>query len=149
MKIVYLDTSAIVKRYIEETGSEIVHQVYEKALLGETLIAFSTWNIVEAISVFNKYVNRGFITESDYNVVKQMFLSEIIRLTRLRILKLIPVKTRILMHCIQIMEKHKLYVADALQIVSAKEIGSSEFYTADKRLYEVSLLEGLNSVYLG
>jgi predicted nucleic acid-binding protein len=31
MKTVYLDTSAIVKRYIQETGSDVVAQLYTKA----------------------------------------------------------------------------------------------------------------------
>jgi predicted nucleic acid-binding protein len=47
MKTVYLDTSAIVKRYIQETGSDVVVQLYSKAWLGDLKIAYSAWNIAD------------------------------------------------------------------------------------------------------
>jgi predicted nucleic acid-binding protein len=34
MRIVYLDTSAIIKRYVQESGSEVVASLYSKAWLG-------------------------------------------------------------------------------------------------------------------
>ena len=52
MTIVYLDSSAIVKRYILESGSEVVSNVYCKALNGELTLSFSTWNIGEVLGVW-------------------------------------------------------------------------------------------------
>ena len=45
MSIVYLDSSAIVKCYVLEPGSDIVSKVYLKALSGELLLSFLAWNI--------------------------------------------------------------------------------------------------------
>ena len=45
MKIVYLDTSAIVKRYIQEAGSDVVASLYSSAWQGDVKISFSLWNI--------------------------------------------------------------------------------------------------------
>jgi len=147
MRIAYLDTSAIIKRYIEEKGSDIVYEIYEKALTGDVHIAFSAWNIGEVIVVFNKYLSRGYISEKEYKTVKKLFISELIRFSKLRLLRLIPVKTEIIISSIPLIEKYKLYIADAIQITSARKINSNEFYTADRRLHEVALSENLNSIY--
>ena len=54
----YLDTSALVKRYVKEPGSEIVDRIYTKAYRGLAVIAASYWNITEAAVVFDKYERR-------------------------------------------------------------------------------------------
>jgi len=51
-------------------------------------------------------------------------MGETIRLLRLRILRMVPVKTRLLIQTWHIIEKYHVYEADALQIVSAKHIGA-------------------------
>jgi len=149
MRTTYLDTSAIIKRYIEEKGSAEVHKVYGRELVGDIYIAFSAWNIGEAIVVFNKYLNRGYISEKEYETVKRLFISELIRFAKLRLLRLVPVKTEIIISSIPLAEKYKLYIADTIQITSAKRVNSSEFYTADRKLHEAALSENLNSIYLG
>ena len=37
--LVYLDTSAIVKRYVEEPGSMLMNEVYGKVLSGDVLLS--------------------------------------------------------------------------------------------------------------
>ncbi|MGC9149373.1 MAG: type II toxin-antitoxin system VapC family toxin, partial [Sulfolobales archaeon] len=54
-EIYYLDTSAIVKRYVAEPGSEVVDEVFRDAYRGSAVISFSSWNIAEAAVVFDKY----------------------------------------------------------------------------------------------
>ncbi|MEM2940535.1 MAG: hypothetical protein QW304_03170 [Thermoproteota archaeon] len=41
-----------------------------------------------------------------------------------------------------------MYVADALQIVSAKQAGARKLVTGDRRLAEVSMIEGLEVLHL-
>ncbi len=50
----YLDTSALVKRYVKEPGSEVVDKIYAKAYRGIAVIAISYWNIAEAAVVFRQ-----------------------------------------------------------------------------------------------
>lgn len=146
--IVYLDSSAIVKRYILEPGSKIVSEVYCKALNGELTLAFSVWNIGEVLGVFDKYCRRGWLSREDYEKARYQFIGETIRLLRLRILRIIPVKTRLLIQTWRIIEKYHAYGADALQIVSAKHVGAQELYTGDKQVHEIAVKEGINSTYL-
>ena len=53
-RIVYLDSSAIVKRYIREPGSDAVRKVYLKAYSGEVILSLSVWNIGEVLGAFDK-----------------------------------------------------------------------------------------------
>jgi predicted nucleic acid-binding protein len=59
----YLDSSTIVKRYVEETGSESVSLLYGKSDVQELTLCFSLWNLGEVIGVIDYYQKRGWITE--------------------------------------------------------------------------------------
>ena len=57
-EIYYSDTSALVKRYVEERGSETVDGVYGDAYRGVKTLSFSFWNIAEAVVVSDKYAGK-------------------------------------------------------------------------------------------
>lgn len=57
---IYLDSSAILKRYLRERGTEKVKKVYLEALNGEATLHLSTWNIGEIIGALGKYHRRGW-----------------------------------------------------------------------------------------
>uniref|UniRef100_A0A7C5Z047 PIN domain-containing protein n=1 Tax=Ignisphaera aggregans TaxID=334771 RepID=A0A7C5Z047_9CREN len=148
MKTIYLDTSAIVKRYIKETGSDIIVSLYSKAWLGELKIAFSLWNIGEVLGVLDKYHRRGWLSKDDYELARLEFLGETLKMLRLRVLKVIPVKASIIAKTWSLVEKYHVYQADALQIVSAREAGTSQLYTADQVLCKVGTEEQLEVICL-
>lgn len=145
----YLDSSAIVKRYVLETGSDVVGDFYERVLNGELNVAFSAWNIGEVLGVLDKYFRRGWLGKEDYEMARLQFIGEILKLIRLKLVKIIPVRTELLISTWNLVEKYHIYQADALQVVSAKYIGATTFLTGDKLLFEVAVKEGLNSTYLG
>ena len=39
--LLYSDTSAIVKRYLKESGSDLISEIYEKTLNGDAPLSFS------------------------------------------------------------------------------------------------------------
>lgn len=145
-QIVYLDYGSLVKRYVKEPGSKIAREVYLRAYSGELIITFNSWNIGEVLGAFNKAYVRGILSGKNYTIAKSKFLHEIRRLARLGVLRLIPVRFRLLVEGWRLLEKHHLYPADALQIVSAKEVNATEFLTGDERVYEAAKTEGLNAV---
>ena len=147
--MVYLDSSAIVKRYVLEPGSEIVSGVYDKALSGGLALTFSVWNIGEVLGVLDKYYRRGWLDKQDYTKARYQFIGETIRLLKLRLLKIIPIKTRLLIRAWPLIEKYHIYIADALQVISAKHVGAQKLYTGDKQVHEIAVKEGINSIYLG
>jgi len=145
-KIVYLDTSAIVKRYVLERGTEVVKALYSNAWNGEVRLSFSLWNIGEVLGALDKYRQRGLLGDNEYRASRKMFLSETIRMLKLGILKIVPLKLSIVVESWRIIEKHHIYEADAIQIVSAMHIKASELYTADKRLCEIADEEGIKVI---
>jgi predicted nucleic acid-binding protein len=147
-RLVYLDSSAIVKRYVEEAGSEEVCKLYDLALAGELTLSFSAWNIGEVLGVLDKYRRRGWLEDGDYVAARAMFIGETVRLLRLRLLLLVPVHVRLLARAWRLVEKHHIYQADALQVVSASYVGASEMYTGDEDLHRVATAEGVRSFVL-
>ncbi len=146
---VYLDTSAILKRYLDEEGSDVVKGLFRDAYRGEVKLAFSFWNIGEVIGTLDKRLRRGQLSRDDFDFLKKGFLAEVKRFTRLGVLEVVPVHSLILADAWKLIEKYHLYQADALQIVSAKYVEAGSFYTADKRLHRAAIEEGLNSILLG
>lgn len=147
--VFYLDSSVIVKRYVEEHGSDYVRQLYIQAYNGLVKIAYSLWNIGEVLGVLERSRARGFITIEDYQIAKVLFLSETWRLAKLGSLLIVPLKLSILKTSWKIIEKHHVNQAYALQIASAKAVNASEFLVADRILHQIALEEELNSKYIG
>ena len=146
--IVYLDSSAIIKRYINEPGSNTVRSIYRKAYTGDLKIAYSVWNIGEVLGAFDRARRLGRITSDEYRLVKGRFLSEAKRMVKLGIAIIQPIRLSILKISWKLVEKHHIYVADALQIASAKNVGAGKFLTGDEKLHETALAEGLASICL-
>jgi len=121
--------------------------IYNKVLSGEFKLAFSVWNIGEVLGVFDKYFKRKWLSNQDYRRARYLFIGETLRLLKLRLLHLVPVRTRLLMQALLYIEKYYLYVADALQVVTAKHVGAQTLYTGGKHVHEVGVKEGIGSVY--
>jgi len=145
-QVAYLDSSSLVKRYVKEPGSNLVKDLYLKAYSGELIIAFSSWNIGEVLGAFDKAHSRGILDSKSFLTAKNRFLLETRRLIRLGVLRLIPVRFKLLVECWTLLEKHHIYQADALQVASAKAVNATKFFTGDKRIYEIADAEGLNTV---
>ena len=146
---VYLDSSAIVKRYVLEKGSDRVKEIYLKAFNGVVTLFFSVWNVGEVLGVLDMYYRRKWLGSEDYRVARESFITETVRLLKLGVAKVVPVRSRLLAECWPLAEKHHIYEADALQIVSAKHFSVDQLLSNDRRLVDVSNKEGVNALYLG
>ncbi|MCL4346146.1 MAG: type II toxin-antitoxin system VapC family toxin [Candidatus Thermoplasmatota archaeon] len=148
-KVVYLDSSAIVKRYVYETGSEFIRAQYSEAYLGNILLSFNAWNIGEVIGLFDRAHRQKRITSEQLDEVMGRFSNETARLKKISRMRIITLSESVLESSWDVVIKHHIYVADALQITSAIEAGCNEFYTGDEKLHKLALSSGLNSFYLG
>jgi predicted nucleic acid-binding protein len=63
-KNVYLDTSTIIKRYLEEKGSQLVDDIYARAEVGALRISFLMWNVGELIGALDQHLRRKVISIS-------------------------------------------------------------------------------------
>jgi predicted nucleic acid-binding protein len=145
-KLAYLDTSSLVKRYVSERGSEVVDRLYGESEGGRLRLAFSIWNIGEAVCVFDRYRVRGLITVEEFKRARRDLVSESLKLSRLEALSLLPISSSALVGSWSLVSKHHIYAADALQISSSKEAGAEMFLAADRRLLEAASAEGLRAV---
>ena len=144
----YLDSSAIVKRYVLEEGTEKVKDTYLEALSGTAILNFSIWNIGEVLGALQAYYRRKWLENDDYTAARESFVAETTRLIKLGVAKVIPVRSKLLTQSWLFVEKYHIYVADALQIVSAKNLGVDRLLSGDRRLVDVSREEGVESDYL-
>lgn len=119
------------------------------SLDGDLTISFSIWNIGEVLGVSSMYRRGKWLSDDDYNMAREGFIMETIRLVKLGLVRLIPVRVRLVTQAWSLIEKHRIYEADAIQIASADYVDASKIYSGDKRLVEICGEEGLEGVYLG
>lgn len=143
---VYLDSSAIVKRYVSEPGSSAVDLVFDKCWLGELSITTSIWNIGEVLGVFDIRRRRGWFSEDEFRNVLRNFTGEVIRLLRLKVLEIFPVLTPILIESWPLILGEHIYEADALQIQTCIFSNSNVLLSADKELINIALRTGIKAV---
>ncbi len=142
----YLDTSALVKRYVPEPGSDYIDNVFTNAFIGSDTILLSYWNVGEAATVFDK-TERKFKTISAQKSLTLM-LDEFEYLSKMKSLELEDASTTLLKAAINLVLRHHIYIADALQIVTAKKFKAEKFLSAEGRLVEVASDEGLEAIYV-
>ncbi len=145
MAKLYLDSSAIVKRYIAEKGSESVAEIYQKSDTKEISICFSMWNIGEAIGVIDQYQRRGWITEDQFTSAVGGLAGETLRLMRIEALELLPINSSGLSDAWDLIRRHHIYQGDAIQIVSCAASKADKLVSADKMLLEIAEKEGIRS----
>ena len=148
-KRVYLDSSVLLKRYVREKGTDEAEEIFRDAYSKKVILITSIWNLGEAIGVLDRKRRRGEIENEIFSTLKMALLGDVKRMAGLGIMRLVPVHSMLLVDSWKLVEKHHIYQADALQIVSAKYESAEEFYTADKRLHKVARGEGLNSILVG
>ena len=147
--VVYLDSSAIVKRYVREPGSDVIRRTYLRAYSGDVVLSCSAWNVGEVLGALDRARRLGRLSEKAYSTARRRFLLEVRRMSRLGAMLVVPVRVRILARAWRLVEEHHIYVADALQVATAEYVRASQFMTGDGRLHDVAAKEGLNSVLLG
>ena len=143
---IYLDSSAIVKRYVSEPGSSAVDYVLDEGWAGEVSIVTSIWNIGEVLGVLSERRKRRWLSESEFKRVLEDFASETVRLLRLKVLEIFPVLTPILIEAWPLILNERIYEADALQIQTCMHSGSNVLLSSDKELINVALKAGLKAM---
>jgi len=130
---VFFDTSAFVKRYVSEAGTDAVLQWCDQA----TEILLSGITLPEVISTFCRLQREGNITDTQYRQLKSLLMADI---EDVAICDLTPV---VLAQAIWSLEKNVLRGMDAIHIGSAVALKADVFISADKRQLEAATRSGL------
>lgn len=143
---VYLDTSSIVKRYVDEVGSELVDRIYAKAEAGTHVIIMSLWNLGEVLGVLDNYRSRKFLNDETFGKVLENLLAESEKMLRLGSMRILPLALDILVETYVLLLKHHIYQADALQIATCKVSKSNLLISADKQLLKAARAEKIEAL---
>jgi predicted nucleic acid-binding protein len=140
----FFDTSALVKHYHAETGTDVVDRVINEAG-AELLIARLT--LVETISVFAIKVRTGEFDAAEFARLRGLFATHVAR-RRYQVFRLLNVhhdraRDLIANHGL----RRQIRTLDALQLSVALHLHQvvpiDQFVCADQRLCDIALLEGL------
>ncbi len=140
--LLYLDSSAIVKRYLEERGSNALDTVYEGLESEEHRAAFSVWNLGEVVGAIDTRAERGDLDERSRHEALRLLMGETRKFAAMRRITLLPVGGSLLEESRDLIVKHHIYQADALQLATARLAESGLFLTADRRLAACAKTEG-------
>ena len=145
MTAYFLDSSALVKRYVSETGSVWVQQITAPQTGNLLFIARITW--VEVISAFARRQREGSLTSADVALVIQTFRSDLN--TQYQVIEL---DATLAVSAGQVVGQYPLRAYDAVQLASVLRIQpafattqstSLIFLTADNRLSAIAGALGL------
>jgi predicted nucleic acid-binding protein len=141
----YFDSSALVKLYVAETGSEWVNTAVQAEEQARVWIA--KIGIVEAASAIARHHRTGNITSPKRDLLFQALLFD----SRNR-LALISESNKIIALAVNITQKHPLRGYDAVHLAAALELNkqlsenqlsSIIFVSADENLNQAAFAEGL------
>lgn len=138
--IFYADTSALAKRYLEEPGSDVVHDYVEQAEFRYTS-ALTHLELVATVEL-SKRIRR--INSPQYRLVIAKLGADI----QQGLFTLMDVSPEILKRAIPFIRIHHLRSPDAIQLSTAVEIsrrmsGELHFLCADHALLKAARAEGL------
>lgn len=136
--ILYCDTSALIKRYVEEEGTEAVDRLWDSALA----IVTSTVAFAEALSAFSRKFREGILTHKEYLEAVKSFKKDHNHLILVQINKDLNVFIE------DLVSRHPLRGFDAIHLASAITFTQSEsiemvFACFDDTLNQSALKEGL------
>jgi len=141
----YLDTSALLKRYVDEVGSAWLRRALASA--HEIVIVTTELLIVEVISALNRRVREGTVTAHNYVRLSARFRDDCRDAYHL----IAPVGAIIDVAC-SLLERHPLRAYDAVHLATALSINQRlteagevglAFLSADARLNDAAAAEGL------
>lgn len=143
--IYYADTSALLKRYVQEKGSS-----WLTALIipeNQALLITSKLTLAETASAFARRRRAGTITDAIYRDVNQAFLHDCHTQYQL-----VDVNDEIIALARELLDRHPLRAYDAMHLAAALVVNefcissydhTITFLSSDKRLNTAAAAEGL------
>lgn len=140
MGLVFFDTSALVKRYYEESGTETVDELLES----DDTVVISSLAIIETVSAFRRKINMGDISEEQANYLLSAFFEE-----ALEDFVIVPIEESVLSFSFDLILQDDLRTLDSLQLSAAHSLDPGEqrltFVSADEDLVSTARQRGLDA----
>ncbi len=119
---IYLDSSALVKRYIRERGSDGVLDRCRRA----TEIGIGVLSFPEVISCFNRLLREAKLRTTDYRKLKEGLRLDLSEAT------ILDITPRVIALAVRCLELEAVRAADAIHAATAREFACRLFLSADR-----------------
>jgi predicted nucleic acid-binding protein len=129
----FFDTSAFIKRYINESGSAEIQKLFEEA----DHVGISILLPVEAVSTFARLKREQRISEKQYRLLKDELFEDI------RDITIISLSPQILRSAIEALENNSIKALDAIHIGCALEYQPDFFVSCDAQQLSAAARSGL------
>lgn len=141
MADLYLDTSALLKRYRTEAGTAVVDDILDAAGPGQRLYT-SSLTVVEVVSVLRRLARRGALTEPARAVIAARALEDLRSSVRT-----VDMAGPITSGAIDYADRHGLYAADAIHLATILHLAGESgrpycLVTSDQDLARAGRREG-------
>ncbi len=133
---IYLDTSALIKRYIQEEGTEIIDLLFDRASPAIALV-ISLWNLSESMVAVDKYRRRGALSDDELRGVVRRLIAEVREYWERGVMKIVPVSPELVVETWRYILGQHVYAGDAVQLVTCVRERCDLLVAADRRLVEV------------
>jgi uncharacterized protein len=137
--LVFFDSSAFVKRYVREPGTDEVLDWCDRA----TEIGLAGIALPEIISAFCRLRRESLVSVEQYGLLKSSLLADI------EDAALCDLAPTVMAQTVLALENNTLRAMDAIHIGSAVILKADVFISADKRQCEAAVQVGLRVVSLG
>jgi uncharacterized protein len=143
----YMDTSALIKHYHEEVGTDAVNRLLSAVLSEKAQGLVSSLALPETISTLNHKKNNRLITQKKFDEIISIFYEE------MKYFNIISAADQFIVSSIPYILKHNLNSADAIHLTTAlseytlsKATGAFYFVCCDKRLLSAAKQEKLKTI---
>jgi predicted nucleic acid-binding protein len=127
--ILYCDTSALVKRYVNEAGTDIVDAAWEPA----SVIATSVVAYAESMAAFHRRQREGYLTQKNLRLICDKFKNDY------RQFVLVPADHHLHQSIDHLLKHHPLRGFDAIHLASALIFNSDDKETVVFACFDASL----------
>ena len=133
--VVFFDSSAIIKRYIKEIGSEIVDTLIEQA----KIMIIGPLTVIECLSGIRRVLEEGKITDENYMKYQKEIDYDLRDITE------VPYNEQLKIITKDMIDKYQLKTLDAIQLAACllqKDVVDN-FVCCDKKLNNAAEKEGI------
>lgn len=129
----YFDSSSFAKRYIEESGSDLLDSVFQET----DYLGLSVITAAEIFSALNRRKRERSIKLEEYILAKSHLIADI------RDAEIIDLTNEVISRTISILEKSHLRTLDAIHVASAYRWNADLFVSSDIRQLKAAEEAGL------
>ena len=147
MPLLFWDASALVKNYIEETGSPTVESIFSDTLADN--MATTVWGYTETFSILRRRLNGGKIDQQTYTTAITALQSEVLSGTKFDFLS---INDRTILASTSFITRHNLNATDSAILATLLNYARSPkspicvLIAADQRLIRAANDEGLKTL---